>query len=65
MKTESDYTKTVSRKLKEKGNQSDGKITKSDKQKESTTKANQKRRERYYVSILISRVLSVLVIVSR
>ena len=35
-------------------------IKKSDKQKESTTKANQKRRRRYHVSILISRVLSFL-----
>ena len=45
---------------KKKGNQSDGKITKSDKQKKSATKADQKRRGEYYVPILISRVLSFL-----
>ena len=39
-----------------------GKTTKSDKQKESTTKADQKRRGKYHVSILISRVLSFLIL---
>ena len=37
-----------------------GKTTKSNKQKESAAKTDQKRRKRYHVSILISRVLSFL-----